>query len=128
MRDLSFNLAHLLHKSPQQLRNLAPTRDCFIRIVSVLKGILVTLRGARGHPAVHLKRLSGLSVEATRLLKMHLEAGPLLWRIVGPRKSARGVALWMYLQWSSNCCLPDYGLPAPGLAWLPLDLSSLTGA
>ena len=45
-----------------------------------------------------LKRLSGLSVEATRLLKMHLEAGPLLWRIVGPRKSARGVALWM---WSS---------------------------
>src|SRR6202045_4856707 len=49
-------LTHLLHKSPripQQLRNLAPARDCFSRIVSVLEGILVTLRGARGHPAVH---------------------------------------------------------------------------
>jgi hypothetical protein len=49
-------LAHLLHKSPripQQLRNLASARDCFSRIVSVLEGILVTLRGARGHPAVH---------------------------------------------------------------------------
>jgi hypothetical protein len=49
-------LAHLLHKSPripQQLRNLAPGRDCFSRIVSVLEGILVTLWGARRHPAVH---------------------------------------------------------------------------
>ena len=50
------SLAHLLHKTPrvpQQLRNLAPTRDCFSRIVSVLESICVTLRGARGHPAVH---------------------------------------------------------------------------
>src|SRR6476620_4860500 len=50
------SLAHLLHKSPripQQLRNLAPARDCFSRVVSVLEGILVTLRGSRGHPAVH---------------------------------------------------------------------------
>jgi hypothetical protein len=30
-----------------------PGRDCFSRVVSVLEGILVTLRGARGHPAVH---------------------------------------------------------------------------
>jgi hypothetical protein len=44
------------HKSPripQQLRNLAPARDCFSRVVSMLEGILVTLRGAWGHPAVH---------------------------------------------------------------------------
>src|SRR5258708_19645404 len=49
-------LTHLLHKSPripQQLRNLAPAGDCFSRIVSVLEGILVTLRVARGHPPVH---------------------------------------------------------------------------
>jgi hypothetical protein len=38
---------------PQQLRNLAPGRDCFSRVVYVLEGILVTLRGARRHPAVH---------------------------------------------------------------------------
>ena len=49
-------LTHLLHKSPripQQLRNLAPAGDCFSRVVSVLKGIRVTLRGARGNPAMH---------------------------------------------------------------------------
>ena len=50
------NLVHLFYKSPrlpQHLRNLAPARDCFSRIVSVLEGVLVTLRGAWGHPAMH---------------------------------------------------------------------------
>ena len=46
----------LFHKGPrlpQHPRNLAPARDCFSRIMSVLKGILVTLWGAWGHPAMH---------------------------------------------------------------------------
>jgi hypothetical protein len=50
------NLVHLFHKSPrlpQHVRNLAPPGDCFSRIVSVLEGILVTLRSAWGHPAMH---------------------------------------------------------------------------
>jgi hypothetical protein len=34
-------------------RNLAPPGDCFSRIMSVLEGILVTLWGAWGHPAMH---------------------------------------------------------------------------
>src|ERR1700738_2859297 len=40
-------------------------------------------RKAVAYLIASLKRLSGLSMEATRLLKMHLEAGPLIWRIVG---------------------------------------------
>jgi hypothetical protein len=38
---------------PQHVRNLAPPGDCFSRIMSVLEGILVTLWGAWGHPAMH---------------------------------------------------------------------------
>jgi hypothetical protein len=52
----SFNLAHPASQEPSNpatARNLAPGRDCFSRVVSVLEGILVTLRSARGHPAVH---------------------------------------------------------------------------
>jgi hypothetical protein len=44
------------HKSPrlpQHVRNLAPPGDCFSRIMSVFEGVLVTLWGAWGHPAMH---------------------------------------------------------------------------
>ena len=50
------HLVQLFDKSPrlpQHVRNLAPPGDCFSRIVSVLEGILVTLGGAWGEPAVH---------------------------------------------------------------------------
>ena len=50
------HLVHLFHKSPrlpQHVRNFAPARDGFSRIVSVLESILVTLGGAWGEPAVH---------------------------------------------------------------------------
>ena len=63
-------LTYLLHKSPripQQLRNLAPARDCFSRIVSVLEGILVTLWGARRHPPGIRQGPFGIAADRQRL-------------------------------------------------------------
>src|ERR1700730_13803799 len=50
------DLVHLFTRAfciPQHLRNLVPPSDCFSRIMSVLEGVLVTLWGAWGHPAMH---------------------------------------------------------------------------